>query len=117
MANNVYTIQELKELWTMLFPQVPPPADSQWALWFLTHGPATARDGVGQLATKHRKLGGRMDASYMVKFASAVMTRISRETRQGRAIGITETPDPQNHQRPRPLDRQPQQPRSSLTTP
>lgn len=81
-ANNATSvIHELKELWVMLFPDTDPPDDSQWALWFVLHDPATVREGIGQLSAKRRKLNGRMDALYMAKFASAVMNRLSREKR------------------------------------
>jgi hypothetical protein len=75
---TTYTIHELKEFWTMLFPQSQAPADSQWALWFLQHDPGIVREGIVQLATKRRKLNDKMDADYMVKFASAVMNRLTR---------------------------------------
>lgn len=77
---TVYTLHQLKELWTMLF-QSEPPDDSQWALWFLLHDPDTVREAIVQLAAKRRKLDGQMDAVYMLKFASAVMSRLSHEQR------------------------------------
>jgi hypothetical protein len=79
---TTYTIHELKEFWTMLFPQSQPPEDSQWALWFLQHDPHIVREGIAQLAAKRRKLNGKMDADYMVKFASAVMNRLTRSNTQ-----------------------------------
>jgi hypothetical protein len=77
---TTYTVPELKGFWTMLFTDCEVPEDSQWALWTLLHDPDTVREGIAQLATKYRKLYGKMDAKYMVKFASSVMNRISRET-------------------------------------
>jgi hypothetical protein len=62
----------------MLFAECEVPADSQWALWFLLHDPSIVREGIAQPATKRRKLNGKMDADYMVKFASAVMNRLTR---------------------------------------
>jgi hypothetical protein len=83
---TTYTSHELKEFWTMLFPQSQAPDDPQWALWFLLHDPDIVREGIGQLATKYRKLNGMMDAAYMVKFASAVMNRLTRSNTQGEQI-------------------------------
>lgn len=77
---TTYTVPELKGFWTMFFTDCEVPDDSQWALWTFLHDLDTVREGISQLATKHRKLQGKMDAQYMVKFASAVMNRISRET-------------------------------------
>jgi hypothetical protein len=70
---------ELQETWTTLFPGVQMPADHQFALWLLLHDATTVRTAFAQLATKYRKVDGRMDAGYMVKFASAVMNRLQRE--------------------------------------
>lgn len=81
MAHTTYTIHQLKELWMMLFSGSTPPEDSQWALWFLLHDPDTVREGIVQLAAKRRKLHEQMDAVYMIKFASAVMGRLTREQR------------------------------------
>jgi hypothetical protein len=72
-------MQELKELWMLLFPQTEPPADSQWTLWLMLHDTGTVRSGIVQLATKYRRLGGQMDEMYMGKFASSVMSRIARD--------------------------------------
>ena len=71
------------ETWTALFPNIPAPADGQWALWLLLHDPGVVRQGIAQLATKYCKVGG-MDADYMVKFASSVMNRIAKEARDRR---------------------------------
>jgi hypothetical protein len=87
-TDTAFIIHELKGLWVMLFPDTKPPEDSQWALWFVLHDPATVREGFGQLAAKRRKLRGNMDALYMAKFASAVMNRLSREKQQGQEIAM-----------------------------
>jgi hypothetical protein len=84
MSNTVDSIEELKELWALLFPGEPVPDGSQWALWFLRHPASIVRQSVVELATKYRKLSGRMDGVYMAKFASAVMNRLSREAKEQR---------------------------------
>ncbi len=73
----------MRESWTALFPEVPAPLDQQWVLWLLLHDPETVREGIAQLAGKYRKLGGRMDADYMVRFASSVMNRLKKEAEKG----------------------------------
>ena len=70
---------ELREAWAALFPNVAVPADSQFALWLMMHSDDIVREGMVQLATKRRKLHGQMDADYMIRFASAVMNRLTRE--------------------------------------
>ena len=89
-------IRELKELWTMLFAPAALPDDPQWAIWFLQHQPGTVREGIVQLAKKHRKLDGNMDTTYMVKFASAVMNRLTR-TSTCAALVTPETPQRREH--------------------
>ena len=69
----------LREAWTTMFANIPAPGDDQWALWLLLHDPEVVRRGVAQLAAKFRKTGGQMDCDYMVRFASSVMNRLSRE--------------------------------------
>lgn len=75
-------IAEMKNTWALLFPKVPTPADDQWAFWLLLHDSTTVQGGVMQLAAKYRKLDGHMDADYMVRFASSVMNRITKEEKK-----------------------------------
>jgi hypothetical protein len=79
----VSEITEIKNVWTVLIPEVPAPTDRQWSLWVILHDPEIVRKGIGQLAAKYRKLGGQMDTDYMVRFASSVMNRLSRERATG----------------------------------
>lgn len=72
-------ITQIKDVWIVLFPEVPAPADRQWALWLVLHDPDVVRRGIVQLAAKFRKLRGGMDIDYMVRFASSVMNRLSKE--------------------------------------
>ena len=76
------SVPELKETWSLLFPEVMIPPDQQWALWLMLHDAKVVREGIAQLATKYNKLGSNMDADYRVKFASAVMNRLSREQKE-----------------------------------
>ena len=69
---------ELKNFWTVLFPEVPAPADRQFSLWLALHDPATVKTGIAQLAAKHSKVGGQMENDYMIRFASSVMNRLER---------------------------------------
>jgi hypothetical protein len=72
-------IEELKSLWLLLFPGVPSPPDDQWGLWFLRHRAEVVREGITELALKFRKLRGQMDQTYMGKYASSIMNRLTRE--------------------------------------
>lgn len=74
-------VSELQESWTLLFPDVAPPDDAQWTIWLLRHDRVIVRRGLAELATKYRRLDGKMDALYMGKFASAVMNRLAAESR------------------------------------
>jgi hypothetical protein len=82
MSNN--ELAQAKEIWMALLPRAPLPADDQWLLWLFRHGVNTVSEAVGQLAEKHHKLNGAMDADYQIRFASSVMNRLSRE-RKGTA--------------------------------
>lgn len=78
------TIKSLRDTWVRLFPQVAAPADSQWMLWLLLNNDDAnvVRYGMATLARKYASLGGQMDHDYMVKFASSVMSRMSREKKE-----------------------------------
>lgn len=85
MISATETISELKGFWNLLFPKVTAPDDSQWALWLLRHDNLIVRHGLTELATKYIRLKGTMDQTYMAKFASAVMNRLSRELTEEKA--------------------------------
>ena len=70
-----------RENWATLFANVPVPSDRQWAVWSLLHDPEIIRLGIGELAVKYEKLSGRMGPDHMLKFASSVMNRLTRERR------------------------------------
>jgi hypothetical protein len=65
-------------LWSSLF-KVSAPADEQFALWLFRHGANVMNAAIAELATKYQKLGGNMDENYMIRFASSVANRMSRE--------------------------------------
>jgi len=72
----------MRETWALLFPEVDAPLDSQWAIWLLLHDPGTVKKGIAELAAKYRRLQGQMGSDYMLKFASSVMNRITREQKE-----------------------------------
>jgi hypothetical protein len=76
---------ETKSTWALLLPEVPQPSDQQWSLWSLLHDSKTVVAGITQLAAKYRRTGGGMDSDYVLKFASSVMNRVSREQREGKS--------------------------------
>jgi hypothetical protein len=78
MDNTITTsIQELTELWKILFPDREAPASDQWAYWILKHGVPIVREGIVELVSKRRKLEGKMEENHMYKFASIVMRGLS----------------------------------------
>ncbi len=80
------TVDELRELWTLLFPSIPPPDDAQWAIWLLRHDRSVVRRGLSELATKHKRLAGNMTPIHMGKFASAVMNRLTLHSTEERRM-------------------------------
>lgn len=78
---NTSQLADAKKMWQALFPKVPAPTDEQWALWLIRHHSSTVKEGLCALATKYQRLEGKMDDTYMLKFASAVMNRITSQRR------------------------------------
>ena len=77
------SIQEIRNLWALLFPEgVTPPDERQLTMWLLLHDKEIVKRGIAHLAAKYRQLEGQMDSSYRVKFCSSVMNRIEQEQRQ-----------------------------------
>lgn len=73
-------IQEVRDLWTFLFPvEIAPPDEGQLTMWLLLHDAEIVKKGIAHLAAKYKRLEGQMDSSYRVKFCSAVMNRIEQE--------------------------------------
>jgi hypothetical protein len=81
---NNATREELKVLWKALF-RADPPTEKQWDVWAIFHDVDTIREGMLQLAIKDKKMAGDMSADYHIKFASAVMNRLSKEKRDALA--------------------------------
>jgi hypothetical protein len=71
-------IQEFKQMWRAIFRNEPP-KDAQWMIWGKMHDMDTVREGLLQLALRHRKLAGVMDMDHMIRFSSAVMNRLTRD--------------------------------------
>jgi hypothetical protein len=86
---NNQTRDELKVLWKALF-RSNPPEEKQWDMWSIFHDSDTIREGLVQLAIKDRKTGGEMSEDYRIKFAAAVMNRVSKDKRD--ALNKLKTP-------------------------
>ncbi|MGC2210394.1 MAG: hypothetical protein WA532_09825 [Candidatus Korobacteraceae bacterium] len=81
--NTQITDTALHQVWATLFPEIAPPAEHQFALWrMLHHDENTVKAGLAELATKFHRMGGQMEYDHMLRFASAVMNRITRDQRQ-----------------------------------
>jgi hypothetical protein len=70
---------DLKSVWDLLFPNSFVPADSQFAVWLLLHDAETVKASFVRLAAKNAKLGQAMTPDYMIRFASSVMNRITKD--------------------------------------
>jgi hypothetical protein len=70
--------QELREVWRALF-RTEQLDEQQWIIWEKLHSVGTIREGILQLAVKHRKMAGTMTLDHMLRFASAVMNRLTKE--------------------------------------
>jgi len=78
-AHDTYELDELKRLWIRLMPKTYLPQNSQWLLWVERFGPDNAREGILHLAEKFHRSRPRMGPDHMVRFASSVMSRRTRE--------------------------------------
>jgi hypothetical protein len=72
------TIDELQELWRVLFPKSTSPSDAQFAIWLLRFDEHTVRDGLARTAIKYEKLSGDMNGEFLLKYASTAMGRINQ---------------------------------------
>ena len=75
-------LRELKKQWERLLSIEPLPEDDQFDIWLALHDAPTVAKAITQLAIKYKKLGGAMERDYVIRFASAVMSRLSREHQQ-----------------------------------
>jgi hypothetical protein len=72
------TVNELQELWSVLFPNRNAPPESQFAIWLLRYEESIVRDAIARTAIKFEKLGGEMSDDYVSRFASATMGRLKQ---------------------------------------
>jgi len=66
---------ELQKAWELMF-NCPAPDNAQFSLWFVKHDLPVIRQAIGATAMKFKRLEGRMDRDYLIKFASSVMNRL-----------------------------------------
>jgi hypothetical protein len=72
-------ISELKNHWQSILPDEETPAVDQWAIWRAMHKPTVISNALTQAAVKRKKVGAEMSGDRLIRFASAIMTRLSRE--------------------------------------
>jgi hypothetical protein len=77
----VQSFSELKQQWERLIPTEPLPGDEQFNIWLSLYDATMVANAITQLAIKHKKLNGVMERDYVIRFASAVMSRLYREER------------------------------------
>lgn len=69
------TVADIKGAWGLLFGSIPAPSDNQLAVWVLRHGPDAVKESVARAGRKYEKLNGQMDAEYIGKYISAVLSK------------------------------------------
>jgi hypothetical protein len=72
-------VLELKDHWKDVLPGEALPADDQWAIWRAMHKASVIRSALTQTAVKRKKVGAEMSGGRIIRFASSIMTRLSRE--------------------------------------
>jgi hypothetical protein len=79
----------LKEQWARLLPNEAVPEDDQLYIWLSQHESSTICKAFTQLAVKFKGLHGAMGRDHMIRFASAVMNRLSREASDRSVVSTT----------------------------
>jgi hypothetical protein len=82
-------ISELKDHWQAILPDENSPAVDQWAIWLAMHKPSVVSAALTQTAIKRKKVGNEMSGDRLIRFASAIMTRLSKEASAVRSIDST----------------------------
>ena len=80
-------IHSIRECWTMVFPALPV-SDRQLSIWLVSHDVSIVRKGITRAAVRSEQLRGVMSEDYVLRFASAVMNRLSGEQKNKEAITI-----------------------------
>ncbi len=75
MTSIENTVSEIKGAWGLLFGGVPAPSDNQLAVWVLRHGPSAVKESVARAGKKYEQLNGKMNAEYIGKYISAVLSK------------------------------------------
>src|SRR5258708_4744310 len=70
-------LRSMKTLWTNVLT-IPLPSDQQFMFWVCSFGCSIVSQGILDAAKRNLRLGGTMDQSHAVKFASCVMNKTSR---------------------------------------
>jgi len=83
------SFNELKYQWKRLLPTELLPGDEQFNIWLSLYDAKMVASAITQLAIKHKKLNGVMERDYVIRFASAVMSRLYREQRSKLSIRRT----------------------------
>lgn len=71
MSDLLDKINELRDLWRLLMPQLPPPDDKTFGIWNLNHDDEIVRHAFGRAAAKFRQ--GTDDPQNAYRYASGVM--------------------------------------------
>lgn len=89
MDNSNTKIMDLKQKWQSL-TDAPMPDDRQFQLWSHLFAEDAVTYGIVQLAAKFRRVAGEMDSDYIVRYASSIMSRVTREqcAKQQEAVTI-----------------------------
>jgi hypothetical protein len=74
-----------KALWSNVLA-IPLPSDQQFMYWICSFGPSAVSEGILQAAKKNLRLGGSMDQTHAIKFASVVMNTNSRTKPKQQAL-------------------------------
>lgn len=72
-------VEELKETWALLFPDVPSPDSRQWALWLTMHGQSIVRQSIAKLALRYARSSDLQTPESVYRFASALMGKMNNE--------------------------------------
>jgi hypothetical protein len=79
-------LNNAKTHWRDVLPGEPMPENDQWCIWHSMHRLPAIISAITQTAVKRKKLGAEMTGDRVIRFASAIMTRLSKEATNAQAI-------------------------------
>jgi hypothetical protein len=80
------SIEQMQDLWHVLFPRNTVPSKEQFAIWLLRYSEYIVRQAIARAAIKFDRLNGEMTDEFLGKYTSTQMSRIMDEQKKKEAV-------------------------------